>query len=95
MDVDKQVQPQSQPKQPQQQQHSAPADNVPSSNPRPVALPVSRVKTIMKTCPDTSMISQEAAVVVTKSTVSVWVHANLVYCYSNEFCAYDMVVVLE
>jgi len=38
-------------------------------NPRPVTLPVSRIKTIMKSCPDTSMVSQEAAVLVTKSTV--------------------------
>jgi len=39
-------------------------------NPRPVTLPVSRIKTIMKSCPDTSMVSQEAAMLVTKSTVS-------------------------
>ena len=72
MDVDKKVQSQPQPKQQQQQQQQQPmkADNVATSNPRPVVLPVSRVKTIMKTCPDTSMISQEAAVVVTKLTVS-------------------------
>ena len=70
MDVDKKVQSQPQPKQQQQQQQPMKADNVATSNPRPVVLPVSRVKTIMKTCPDTSMISQEAAVVVTKLTVS-------------------------
>lgn len=68
MDVDKEVQSQSKPI--QQQQRPSSGDTVASSNPRPVVLPVSRVKTIMKTCPDTSMISQEAAVVVTKSTVS-------------------------
>ena len=68
MDVDKEVQ--SQPQPTQRQQQSSSGDNVASSNPRPVVLPVTRVKTIMKTCPDTSMISQEAAVVVTKSTVS-------------------------
>ena len=67
MDVDNHAQPELQ--QPKQQQSPA-ADNVASSHSRPVALPVSRIKTIMKTCPDTSMISQEAAVVVTKSTVS-------------------------
>ncbi|XP_065897982.1 chromatin accessibility complex protein 1-like [Dysidea avara] len=45
------------------------SDNVSSGpNPRPVTLPVSRIKTIMKSCPDTSMVSQEAAVLVTKST---------------------------
>ena len=71
MDVDKVVQPQPQPTQQQQQQQSSSGDNVASSNSRPVVLPVSRVKTIMKTCPDTSLISQEAAVVVTKSTVSI------------------------
>jgi len=66
MDVDKEIQPQ-----PKQEQHqSTPADNTSGLNPRPVALPVSRIKTIMKTCPDTSMISHEAAIVVTKSTVS-------------------------
>lgn len=70
MNVDKEAQSQPQPTQ-QQQQKSSSGDNVASSNPRPVVLPVSRVKTIMKTCPDTSMISQEAAVVVTKSTVSI------------------------
>ena len=52
------------------------SDNVSSGpNPRPVTLPVSRIKTIMKSCPDTSMVSQEAAVLVTKSTVkccSIW-----------------------
>ena len=66
MDVDSQAQQQLQ--QPKQQPSSA--ENATSSHSRPVALPVSRIKTIMKTCPDTSMISQEAAVVVTKSTVS-------------------------
>jgi len=46
-------------------------DNVSSGpSPRPVTLPVSRIKTIMKSCPDTSMVSQEAAMLVTKSTVS-------------------------
>lgn len=70
MDVDEQLQPQL-PQ--QQQQQPSPGDNLPSSNPRPVSLPVTRIKTIMKTCPDTSMISHEAAVVVTKSTVRFYV----------------------
>lgn len=90
MEVDKQVEPQSNSQQ-QQQQQSSSADNVTSGNPRPVVLPVSRIKTIMKTCPDTSMISQEAAVVVTKSTVSVLICINYI---SALYCGVDVLLEL-
>lgn len=80
MDVDRQEQQQKQQIQEPQQHQTLPADSAntttshststTTSHPRSAGLPVSRIKTIMKTCPDTSMISQEAAVVVTKSTVS-------------------------